>query len=293
MQGLPIFLDVPNFSRIDLGEIALDMRIHKGNGILLFYPGTMLAPGHYEALLDAFYEAGFNVAAAHLPGHGLKSGIRGFTFNSLLASGLKAEKWLFDAGFKWVAVSGHSQGGILALAHAARSRNLSAALIIGAIYPDMPDAIKVTRFASLARWRESILHTLRFIARYAPGLPIPLLLYLPLRKIIAGKAEPLAIGHDKGRISYPAQFLLSLFEAKIPREVNCATALFSALDDALFTRELTREVFAELEAPAKEMIWLEAGGHAAPMNSYLANFIASKSAEICENLGLALAVRKN
>lgn len=106
----------------DRRSVTIELWPNAGAGLMLFYPGTMLSPFQYRPMLAALHEAGFAVAGLHLTGHGLNPHAVRFSFEDLLQDGLDAEEWLRDTGFTRIAVCGHSQGGILTLAHAAASR---------------------------------------------------------------------------------------------------------------------------------------------------------------------------
>lgn len=287
---LVLALDMTGPEIISSGRIRLEFWPRPAAGVILFYPGSMLAPGHYRVLLAAFHQAGFAVAGIHLPGHGLRRKESRFTFDSLLEAGLESEALLLKQGFKNIAIAGHSQGGILGLAHIAESQIPQAAFLIDAVYPDLELAISLTRFAPLAMWRDSILSGLSNAAKLLPGLPVPLPAYLQLRKIVAGKKCPILMGADKGRISYPLGFLVSLFAKKIPRRVHCPVTLFGAINDALFSEELVAAVFGEIDADDKELCWLPDGGHTAPLNPDLASYIARAAAERCMARDLPLSL---
>ena len=135
-------------------ELQLEIWPNPGAGVMLFYPGTMLSPFQYRPMLHALRQAGFAVAALHLTGHGLNRHSTGFTFDDLLQNGLNAENWLRQSGYNKIAVCGHSQGGILSLAHAAESSGIVASFPITAVLPQMREAIYLTRFAALADRRQ-------------------------------------------------------------------------------------------------------------------------------------------
>lgn len=246
-----------------------------------------MEPRHYGLFVAALLNAGFSVAGLHLPGHGLAAGEKRFTFQSLLECGLAAENALFAAGFAKVAVCGHSQGGILALAHAGISSQLCAAFSICAVFPRMPEAITLTHFRNLAGQRDRIMNGITRLAKFLPSLPIPLPFYLSLLKIVKGAKKPVHIGEGKNRISYPLEFLASLFNAEISPVPKCPWWLFSAKDDALFTPALTRQVFDHVAAPRKSLVWLPDGGHMAILNPCLSAYVARYMAAVCAGLGCA------
>ncbi|MBD5538747.1 MAG: alpha/beta hydrolase [Desulfovibrio sp.] len=275
------------FQRLERNGHGFTLEIwpRAGAGTMLFYPGSMLSPRQYRTLMGALRDAGLAVAGLHLEGHGVNPHRSGFTFASLLADGLFAERWLNDAGLGPVAVCGHSQGGILAVAHAAASGTLTAAFALCAILPQMPRAIELTRFARLAAQRARLERAIRCLGNALPWLPVPLSGYLSLRRVLAGHRE-LRMDRRGCRRTYPLGFLASLFTAAIRPELKCPFTLYNARDDALFTPSLAQNFFAKIHAPEKTLVWLPAGGHLAPMSPWLAAFVARDAAAACAGLGM-------
>lgn len=268
-------------------SLILEFWPNAGAGTMLFYPGTMLSPWQYRPLLAALRESGFAVAALHLTGHGLNAHCTGFTFDDLLRDGLEAERWLHNAGLGPLAVCGHSQGGILTLAHAASSRRLTAAFPICGILPQQSEAIALTLFGPLAARRQKLMGAINALARRMPRLPLPVLAYLSLRRIRAG-ARHIRVNHRKSRLTYPLAFLASLFNARLAPRLHCPLYFFNARDDALFTPTLARSTFALLRCPQKTLIWLPGGGHLAAMNPPMCRYLARTAAAACAGLGLPL-----
>lgn len=280
------------FVRLGANGPVLEILPNANAGAVLFYPGTMQAPGHYFILMRALFQAGFCVAGLHLKGHGLCRGgfckLDTFTFEELLEQGLAAEAWLHKQGLGPVAVCGHSQGGIMALAHSARSKSLQAVFPITGVLPQMPEAISLTLFHKFQDHRPRIMRCLGKIAKIFPRLPVPLPFYLNLGRVIAGRKKPIIMGGDAGRATYPLLYLYSFFDAVIPQAMNCPVYLMSAANDALFTKELMLAVFNALPAPAKEIIFLPEGGHMAVYNEYLAQYMARAMAAYCAGIGFPI-----
>lgn len=272
-------------------KASLEFWPKQNAGVILFYPGTMLSPVQYRPLLAALHEAGFAVAALHLTGHGRNNHWTGFTFADLLQDGLAAEQWLRQQGHNAIAVCGHSQGGILTLAHAAASQGLTAAFPITAILPQNDDAIELTRFRRWKNKRRELTARINAAARWLPRLPLPLLSYLSVRRITSG-ARRIIYNRRYSRLTYPLSFLSSLFSARVANELHCPLYFFSAINDALFTPESTKATFEQLEAPVKKLFWLPGGGHLAAMNPPLCRFIARHAAAACAGLGLPLQLEK-
>lgn len=279
----------PRFQRFKQNRHSFILEVwpNSGAGTMLFYPGTMLSPRQYRPLMVALRNAGLAVAGLHLEGHGINPHRNGFTFTSLLADGLLAERWLHDAGLGPVAVCGHSQGGIFAVAHAGVSSTLTAAFAICAILPQMSQAIALTRFARFAGQRDLLNRSITALGRILPWLPIPLACYLSLRRVLAGRG-PLHINRRGSRLTYPLGFLASLFSANVSSRLHCSFRLYNAINDALFTPALARAFFNEIQAPEKRLVWLPDGGHLAPMIPAYADFIANDAGAVCSGLGLPL-----
>lgn len=267
--------------------LYLELRPNAGAAAMLFYPGTLLSPYQYRPLLAALRETGLAAAALHLTGHGRNRHHVGFRFATLLEDGLYAENWLRREGYGPVAVCGHSQGGILTLAHAAASGTAAAAFPITGVLPQTPEAFGLTRFAGPAARREAIAGSVAALARILPRLPMPVQFYLSMRRISAG-ARRTVISRRRMRLAYPLAFLDSLFRTEVPPRLHCPLCFFSARDDALFTPEITQATFARLEAPSKRLVWLPGGGHLAAMNPPLCRFIARTTAAVCAGSGLPL-----
>ena len=266
---------------------SLEYWPNPGAGVVLFYPGTMLSPLQYRPLLLALRRAGLAVAALHYTGHGVNPHRVGFTFNDLLGNAFTAEAWLRGQGHTALAACGHSQGGILSLAHAAASAHLTAALPVSAILPQQSEAISITHFAAFAQQREGLVRLIAGAARLMPRLPLPVQAYLSARRITAN-AFGVRTSRRKVRYSYPLAFLASLFQARVPPRPRCPVCLFAAPDDALFTPALTNSVFALLEAPTKKLVWLPGGGHLAAMQPKTCTFLARHAAAFCAGQGLPL-----
>ena len=254
---------------------------------MLFYPGTMLSPLQYRPMIVALQQAGFAVAAVHFTGHGLNRHSVSFSFDDLRQNCLDAEAWLRDAGHSHIAVCGHSQGGILALAHAAASPGLTAAFPITGVLPQMREAIYLTRFAGLADRRADIERIFCTLARWLPWLPMPLQAYLDSWRIISGARRTVS-NRRKTRLAYPLSFLASLFNTRLPEGLRCPLYFFSAQNDALFTPAIIQATFDCLKAPSKKLVWLPGGGHLAAMNPPLCRFMARTAASVCAGLGLPL-----
>lgn len=176
------------------------------------------------------------------------------------------------------------------MAHAGRSDRITAAFSLCSAFPRMARAIELTHFASLWKHRATILEYIKKAAGLLPRLPVPLPFYLSLGKIFAGARPPLLSGGDRGRVSYPLEFLASLFDADVDNNLKCPFRLYAAINDALFTPSLTREVFARAQSESKKIVWLRDGGHLFPLNPWLAGFVARDMAAACAGLDFPIVI---
>ena len=239
-------------------QISIELWPRPGASCLVFYPGTMFCPVQYRTFLHCLWKNGLAVAALHLPGHGGN-------------------------------LAGHSQGGILAIAHASRSQRMRACFAFSGIFPQSRRVIELTRFAPWAAQRDRLLAGLKILSTCLPRLPLPVFSYLSVKKILAGCLR-LPLDRRQARTSYPLAYLYSLFSTSVASTVHCPFYLFNALDDALFTRPLIEETFAAVTAPEKHCIWLPRGGHLAILSPVVAARTAAHVAALASGHGLPLSL---
>ncbi len=265
--------------------------------VILFYPSTMASPLLHQALLEAMWSRGFTVAGLHPIGHGKSPDSKDFTFNDIIQNGLDAEKWLREQFQSPFLVSGHSQGGICTLAHATQSKNLAAAFSLGTLLPQHPDAPTVTRFKDFAAYREVILEKVHALAEQFPRFPVFMPFYLEFTRSLAGAPKDVYDDFTAAlplmRASYPARFIDSLFTTDLsaatkPGNITCPYTIIVASNDGLFPPELMEKMLAEIQAPQKQLLVLEGGGHAAPASIQYAPIIADMIATNYTNFGFSL-----
>lgn len=272
-------------------QVTIELWPRPGAACLIFYPGTMFCPRQYRPFLHALWKNGLAVAGLHLTGHGCNPHHSLFSFSDLLQDGLDAEQWLRHQGLGPLLVSGHSQGGILAMAHASRSDGVRACMAFSGIFPQSPRAIELTRFTAWATRRDRLLAGIGLCSRWLPRLPLPAFSYLSPKKILAGCLR-LSLDRRQARASYPLAYLYSLFSTSLSSRLLCPFHLFNALDDGLFTRPLIEETFAAVEAPEKHCIWLPRGGHLAICSPVVAARAAAKVALLASGHGLPLSLQQ-
>ena len=92
----------------------------------------------------------------------------------MVANAVDAVDWAADHLDGPVVLLGSSQGGILAMAVAARSPRLALVVAHNILDPSLPESLAVSRLPGwLVGAYRPLLATLRLVARIAPGLPVP------------------------------------------------------------------------------------------------------------------------
>ncbi len=262
---------------------------------VLFYPGTMATPQMYSVLLSELYRLGCNVVAIHPLSHGLSSKEKSnFTLDDILQNGRDAQLWIKSNFLGPIVICGHSQGGILTLAHSIENQDIKASFPIGAILPNEPYAIDITHFSFLKSHQVALLKVLQKASKIFPRLPIPFFAYLAPMKIIANAYRVHAPRSDC-RKTYPLCFIYSLFSLDLAKasqnnNIKCPVFLITPKDDILFPFDIMQKVFETIKAPQKKLISLESGGHLAAVSIYHAKHIAAHIAAECAGLGLPLYI---
>lgn len=300
MQDVHRFPHAYRLERILSNGVPIALSVwwrHESASSVLFYPSTMASPLLHRFYLEELWRMGLNVVGLHPLSHGASPRIqKTFTVNDIIQNGVDAFTWLRERTSSPIVVSGHSQGGILALLHALRAENSGtypdALFPFCTLLPQHPRAGEVTRFGSLLQHRERFLAGVRWLARVLPRLPICIPLYLEYDRIVAGARNPVALARYI-RLTYPVAFVSSLFNADMhlaceQSHIRCPVFLMSACDDALFTPQLMETMLDAIHAPQKKILWISGGGHLAPMCPQFATETAARLAEQCAGMGLPL-----
>lgn len=157
-----------------------------GDPAVVFVPGTGVYALLYVEFMYKLSQRGFNVIGVDPRGHGMSSGKRGvYTLGQLVEDVLAAVDHAVARYGERVAVSGSSQGGMVAFYCAAAEPRLGAAVCHNVIAPDEADNERMTRWPAffrplLAMSRRPVVQTL--LRTPAGRLMIPVSAYLNLRK---------------------------------------------------------------------------------------------------------------
>lgn len=149
-------------------------------GVFVFMPGTNAYALVYAEVLCAWADAGYAVVAFDPRGHGRSTGARGSYTVTELLSDMNAVVAYARARYKVpVFVGGSSQGGIVALYAATADKNLAGVFSHNVADFSDPESVQCSRNPALFRKMRG---ALPMLAGLMPELPVPLNVYLDLKK---------------------------------------------------------------------------------------------------------------
>jgi alpha-beta hydrolase superfamily lysophospholipase len=239
-----------------------------GAPTVVFLPGTMTHPLFYAEFLDGLNQRGLSVVGVHYQGHGKSPRVGSrLGWANLVANASDAVDWAADHLGGPVVLLGSSQGGVLAMAVAARNRRLALVAAHNVLDPSLPESLMVSRLPGwLVGGYRPLLAALRLAARLAPELPVPVWAYLDLDRA-CGQPETRRrfLTDPLGLRCYPLGFLAELVTADLAGmqdgSIRCPVLVIAATGDPLFSLAYTRRVFDQIVAPAKELLVFEVDRH--------------------------------
>jgi alpha-beta hydrolase superfamily lysophospholipase len=228
---------------------------------IVFIPGTMTHPLFYDDFLALLAGSGFNVAGVHLLSHGKSPREKKlYSFADMVQNVRDTVTYCIDNISKDVIVMGSSQGGILSLAAACTDQRIKAVFPHNILIPGLKNSISVTSFPKFLKpFNGAITSIIKFAAKMAPGLQVPVTFYLEFDRITSSKAiRDLFYADPLGLTSYPLQFLASLFSANLSGisdgSIKCPVVVIASTGDRLFSYDYCLEVYGKIAAPHKEML---------------------------------------
>lgn len=231
--------------------------------VVVFVPGTSVYALLYVEFMYRLSQEGFNVVGFDPRGHGMSEGKRGvYTLGQLVDDALAVVYHCMDTYGSPVAISGSSQGGIVAFYCAAAEPALAAAVCHNILAPDEPDNERMTRNPRLFRPFMPFLGVFEPLMKTIVGeLMIPVSLYLDLEKETSRlipdvvhflRNDPLAVNW----VSLSAlHSLASTPLARPVEEIEVPIMVIHAGKDNIFPEDYVRRVFNRLRCE-KEFLYL-------------------------------------
>ncbi|MEW6555269.1 MAG: alpha/beta fold hydrolase [Actinomycetota bacterium] len=273
--------------RLDLGDRTLALYHFKsepGDPVMVFVPGTSVYALLYTEYMYKLSKQGFNVVGFDPRGHGMSTGKRGvYTLGQLVEDARAVIGHAMAAYGDKVAVSGSSQGGMVAFYCAAAEPRLKAAVCHNVIAPDEPDNERMTRWPGMFRPLMPFLSLLQPVVGSPLGkLMTPVYLYLDLKaetsRLIPDvmefiREDPLVAS----AVSLSALHSLASTPLAVKvEEIKTPVMVIHAGKDNIFPEDYVRRVYARLTCD-KEFLYMEGAPHLV-MTDYVDDLIPPISA---------------
>jgi len=265
LDDLHIFRGVPNRARRftpdtvagAAGPLHVEViDVDREQPTVVFMPGTNAYTLLYADFLAALADRGFNVVGFDPRGHGASGGRRGSYVLSELLDDMNCVVHYARRRFAGpIAVSGSSQGGIVAFYYAAGHPEIAAAVCHNAADLTHPDSLRLTRIPPgmsrrLAPW-------LQAAARWIPELPVPMTAYLDLaREPVRGLGNARNVLYtDPELVPFVRlKTLASLSAEPLPcavEDIPVPIMLLHAGADTIFPEDVMRRLYERLPEPKR------------------------------------------
>ena len=232
---------------------------------VMFLPGTMTHPLFYEEFLDALNRAGHTVVGVHPAGHGKSPGSEGADSPSTTSSGAARRvrlvaaraypirppsSWARPKAASWRSRSPPGAGAAAVLAH-------------NVLDPALPDTVTVTRVPKwLAPAYPRLRPVLGAVGRMAPAVPVPFGAYLDIAPGHSRPRRRRPVLHRPARAALlPLGLLAGMLTTDLPGPARCPVVVIAASGDPLFSLAYTRQVFARIDAPSKQLLVVDSDQH--------------------------------
>jgi pimeloyl-ACP methyl ester carboxylesterase len=241
-----------------------------GDPALVFVPGTGVYALLYTELMYKLSREGFNVVGFDPRGHGMSSGKRGvYTLGDLVDDAMVVIDHVVSTYGDRVAVSGSSQGGMVAFYCAAAEPRLSAAVCHNVIAPDEPDNERLTRWPGFygILLRMSKLPPIQAMLKTPMGMLMP-----PISAYLDLKAEECRLFPDLDRffkedplvvnaVSLSALASLGATPMAVGvEEIETPVMVIHSGGDNIFPEDYVRRVYDRLHCD-KEFLYIEDRPH--------------------------------
>jgi pimeloyl-ACP methyl ester carboxylesterase len=271
--GLGELFDTWREERLEVGNNQLALYHFEsapGDPTMVFVPGTSVYALLYIEYMHKLSRQGFNVVGFDPHGHGMSGGKRGvYTLGELVDDAMAVIDHAINTYGDNVAVSGSSQGGMVAFYCAAAEPRLKAAVCHNIIAPDEPDNERMTRwpafYGNLLR-----LSKLPFIQ---PMLNTPLgNMMPPVSAYLDLKAEPCRVFPDLPQffkedplivnavsLSALASLGATPMAARV-EDIKTPVMVIHPGEDNIFPEDYVRRVYGRLNCE-KKFLYLEGKPH--------------------------------
>jgi alpha-beta hydrolase superfamily lysophospholipase len=235
--------------------------------VMVFVPGTSVYALIYTEFMHKLSLQGFNVVGFDPRGHGKSSGKRGvYTLGTLIEDALAVVDHAADMYNDKVAVSGSSQGGMVAF-YCATDARVKAAVCHNVLAPDEPDNERITRWPWM--WGPFM----PFLPLFKPLMDSPFgTLMIPIFMYLDMKAETSRLIPDVYQFMKEDPAILSsvCFRAlysltttplgKKVEEIDTPVMVIHAGRDNIFPEDYIRRVYDRLTCE-KEFVYLPEAEH--------------------------------
>ena len=189
------WFDEFNRETITSDGLQLVLRIHEvkwPKATFVFMPGTNAYSLLYGQFLLSMASLGYNIVAFDPRGHGSSDGARGsYTMEELLEDYTNIVKFAQEKYDLPIIASGSSQGGIVAFYYALANPDLPALICHNVADLSDESSVALTRLGNLGNSMKPVIN---FLADIAPELPVPMPVYLNLRRErVKGKRNALQV----------------------------------------------------------------------------------------------------
>ena len=236
--------------------------------VMIFVPGTSVYALLYTEFMFKLSREGFNVVGFDPRGHGKSSGKRGsYTLGELVEDAGAVIDHVTEIYGDKVAISGSSQGGMVAFYCAAAEPRLRAAVCHNVIAPDEPDNQRMTRWPGLYRHFMPLLPLLQPLMKSPLGdLRTPVSAYLDLSSETSRLIPDVGKFLKEDSLAVSAVSLAALTSlpttplARKVEEIETPVMVIHSEKDDIFPEDYVRGVYDRLTCE-KEFLYLPDAPH--------------------------------
>jgi carboxylesterase len=225
------------------GAERIDLQEGNSHGVLLLH-GFGDTPQTLRLLAESIHEAGYDVVAPLLPGHGRTVDAFARSRRSEWLSTAREELAKLRATHQKVSVGGLSMGGALTAILASETRGLTS-IVMMAPYLDMPSHMKAL---SASHWLWGRVLGVRKSRN--PGSILD----------DAERAKNLGYGVYSGRLIYELWRIATKARRGLSK-INTPTLLLQSRTDSRVASAIAENAFAVIGSKEKKLVWIEGAGH--------------------------------